>query len=173
MKKLLLLWAAIIIGGLGAMGQGTDLSEYKSLFIINFLRYVNWPAENKGDFVMGVVKNKALAADLASKTNGKKVGFSNIVVKEFDGVDNISGCHLLYISADANYPKNAEVISQKVKGFNTLIVTECNGAIKKGSAINFVIIDNNLKFEISPNNAENNGLKISSVLLTKNNAIVM
>ena len=39
------------------------------------------------------------------------------------------------------------------------------GAIDVGSVINFVLVDNRVRFEISVGNAERHGLKVSSRLL--------
>jgi hypothetical protein len=48
----------------------------------------------------------------------------------------------------------------------TLVITEKKGALNEGSAINFVIVDNKLKFELKVSNATKNGLKVSSNLET-------
>ncbi len=170
MKKLLLI-ALILTGVFSTQAQEAELNKYKSLFTINFIRYINWPTGQSGDFVIGVLKNSALATEIEAKTTGKKVGFQNIVVKEFTSVESLTPCQVLYVDNSANYQKNADLISQKVKGANALIITESAGAITKGAAINFVMVDNVLKFEISASNADQNGLKISSILLSMNNAI--
>jgi hypothetical protein len=150
-----------------------EIEKYKSLFTINFIRYIGWPEESKqGDFVIGVVKDSKLAKELISQTTGKKFGFQNIVVKEYNNVNEVADCQILYISTAAGFSRNAATVESKV-GKNTLIISEDNGAISKGSIINFVIVDNLLKFEVSPSNAKNNGLTLSSALVSMKNAIRM
>ncbi|MDQ3112010.1 MAG: YfiR family protein, partial [Bacteroidota bacterium] len=56
-------------------------------------------------------------------------------------------------------------ITARLKGKATLLVTEQPGLAKKGSAINFVVVENRQKFELNQNNAEKNNLKVSSSLL--------
>jgi hypothetical protein len=46
------------------------------------------------------------------------------------------------------------------------LVTDDNGGLSDGSAINFLTIDRNVRFEISLSAAERWGLKISSELLS-------
>ncbi|HSY28334.1 MAG TPA: YfiR family protein, partial [Burkholderiaceae bacterium] len=46
-----------------------------------------------------------------------------------------------------------------------LVVTESAGALESGSIINFVPVDDRIRFEISVTQAERSGLKISSRLL--------
>ncbi len=47
-----------------------------------------------------------------------------------------------------------------------LIISETDGALDHGSAINFVLDGDRVKFEIAVDNAEKRGLKLSSRLLT-------
>ena len=51
-----------------------------------------------------------------------------------------------------------------LNGKSTLIITEKAGALEDGSAINFVIIEDKLKFELKPENAIKFGIKFSSKL---------
>lgn len=150
-----------------------DIAKYKSMFTLNFIRYIGWPEEVKqGDFVIGVLKNKALAAELQLQTAGKKFGFQTIVVKEFNSIDEVTDCQMIYVSESINFSKSADIISQKV-GKNTLIISENAGAISNGSMINFVVVNDLLKFEVSPSNAQSKGLSLSSNLVSMKNAIKM
>lgn len=150
-----------------------EIEKYKSLFTINFIRYVGWPEESKqGDFVIGVMKNSLLASELKSQTTGKKFGFQTIVIKEFNNIDEVSDCQILYVSQGVSFARNAVELKNRV-GKNTLIISEDNGAISKGSIINFVVVDDLLKFEVSPTNAQDNGLTLSSALVSMKNAIKM
>jgi len=174
MKKFL----SVLIAILGLMvfkaNSQTDVNKYKSLFTINFMKYIDWPeAAKQGDFVIGVLKNDALADILASQTNGKKFGYQNIVVKKFSSIDEVTDCQILYISQLVNYNKNAEIVGAKLKKSNSLIITESNGAVNNGSMINFVVRDEVLKFEISETNAQQYGLAFSSSLTSMTHAIRM
>ncbi len=173
MKRVFILLLALLSVGM-VKAQDAELEKYKSLFTLNFIRYIGWPDEAKqGDFVIGVVKNSRLATALRKKTAGKKFGYQNIVVKEFKSVENITDCQILYVSNSLNYSKNASVLEAKLKNKNSLIITESKGAITNGSMINFVIVEDKLKFEISAANAKGYGLAFSNSLTSMNNAIKM
>jgi hypothetical protein len=143
------------------------------MFTLNFIRYIGWPeASKQGDFVIGVVKDNIIAENLKTQTAGKKFGYQTIVIKEFKSVEEITDCQLLYFSNSVNFSRNAELVMEKLKGKNSLVITETEGAIKNGSMINFVVRDDKLKFEISNENAEAFGIKFSSSLTSLSNAIV-
>ncbi len=163
MKKLIFL-IVILVLPLSSYGQG-EVSKYKSVFTLSFMRYIGWPEETRqGDFVIGVVKNKEVADWLRSLSKDKKFGYQNVVIKEFKSPDEISDCQVLFISGYINYSKYASTIADKLGGKNTLIISERRGATKYGSMINFVIKDDKLKFEIHKANASKFGLQISSKL---------
>jgi len=171
MKKFLLL-TAISLCSIVNFAQNATITKYKSAFMINFIRYVGWPVEAKeGDFIIGVLKNKAIAQHLKSQTTGKKFGFQNIIIKEFSNVDEVTNCQIIYVSNIVNFAKKYSEIVTKLNNKNTLIITDQNGTTRDGAMINFVVVDNKLKFEVSSANAEKFGLKLSSSLVSMNNAI--
>jgi hypothetical protein len=56
--------------------------------------------------------------------------------------------------------KSLPEILEKTKNHYTLIITEKEGLINEGSAINFVIRDNTIKFEFCKSNTTKYGIKI-------------
>jgi len=170
MKKLtIVLLLALCFNGVFA--QTPEIEKYKSLFTLNFIRYIGWPEEAlQGDFVIGVLKNSALAKEFKAQTEGKKFGFQPIVIKEFKSIEEVTDCQILYIDDNINYNKNATMILKKISA-GSLIVTEDDGAIAFGSMINFVIVDDKLKFEVSTANATKKGLTFSNTILSMTSAI--
>jgi hypothetical protein len=141
----------------------TDLARAQSMFIYNFSRLIEWPANYKtGPFIIAVVGNSSIVEELKTYTTGKSVGSQPIIVKVFKNPAEISACHILFIPFSET--KQMPTILPQLSTKNTLIITEKNGAIEQGSAINFVVVGDKLKFEISPNNATKYEIKISSKL---------
>jgi len=161
MRKILLL--LILMMAVPKIGS-SQVEKYKSVFTLNFIRYIGWPDDAKqGDFVIGVVKNSKIADWLVKQSGGKKFGYQNVVIKEFNSVDEVTDCQVLYVSSSVNFSRHSETLFSKI-GKSSLVITESEGATKHGSVINFVVRDNNLKFEIHDLNAKNLGLSISSKL---------
>lgn len=168
-RTLIFLFFLIIIPKLG-FGQ---VEKYKSVFTLNFIRYIGWPDNaKKGDFVIGVLKEPKIAELLKKQSVGKKFGYQNVVIKEFRSVDEVIDCQVLYVSSSINFSRQSDNILAKL-GKGSLLITETEGATKKGAVINFVIRENNLKFELHNANAQNLGLSISSKLSNMAAAIKM
>lgn len=160
MKRILILIALVIV----PLVLYSQEAKFKATFTLNFIRYIGWPESSmKGDFVIGVLKNKEVAEQLREQSAGKKFGFQDVIVKEFKTVEEIGPCQVIFVGAYANFAKNAPPIISK-SGRNTLIVTESEGATEYGSVINFVVREDKLKFELHKINAGKCGLQISSKL---------
>ena len=141
----------------------TSVAQAQAVFIYNFTRFIEWPKEYwTGDFKIGIYGSSELYDDLKSFTSGKIVGQQPISILKFSKLDDIADCHILFVAYGKT--KDMDAIVSKLGSFKTLIITEKNGALETGSAINFVIADDKLKFELKIGNATKYGLKINSKL---------
>ena len=131
----------------GGMAQMNTRARFKSIYIMNFTKYTEWPSDYKqGDFIIGVVNDDALAAELEKIGQQKKINSQNLVVKRFKSPAEVTKCHLLYVDGAA---AEVEPYVQKAKQYNCLIVTEGSGLIDKLSAINFIVVGNAIKYEMN------------------------
>jgi hypothetical protein len=141
-----------------------SMTKYLSNCLYNFSRNINWPTENKsGDFVITIVGDKELYTEMTKLTQNMKVGLQPIMVKFFNSVNEVSGYQQI-VFVDNWQSNKINALIQKTAGSNTLIVSETEGLIEKGSMINFVPINGVMKFEMNKENLRKNNLMASSVL---------
>ncbi len=140
-----------------------DWFRIQAMYIYNFTRYINWPANYKSnDFVIGVLGQCEIVEELKVFTQGKKVGNQPISVVCFNSVEEIKQCHILYVPHDRS--EDIAQILARVSKSNNLIVCETPGSIDAGAAISFNYVENKLKFELNSENANKYGLSVSSTL---------
>lgn len=162
MKKYLIIILALVINVTAVCSQ-TGIPRAQSMFIYNFSRLIEWPASYKsGEFVIGVLGNSTVFDELKTFTASKKVGSQNISVVRFNNPEEITSCHILFVSFGKTNKMND--VKSRIGDKSTLIIGEKNGVISSGAAINFVIEQNKLKFQLKVANATNKGLKVSSSL---------
>lgn len=150
-------------GFLISSAQVNTVSQAQSMFIYNFSRLIQWPdSYNSGDFVIGVMGNNDLLNTLTSYVSGKKVGSRSIIVKRFDDPADISKCNILFVG-NTKIGKISEVLS-KVQSQSSLIITERKGMIDSGSAIDFFMEGDKLKFVMNTQNAQKYDLVVSKSL---------
>ena len=139
-------------------------AKVKAVYLFNFTRYFECPENMKsGNFVIQVVgSNSALNQELIKMAASKQIGNRKLEIKISSSFDPSFKPHIIFLlNESSDLLKDA---SSKYKGKGILIVTEKPGLAKTGSAINFVAVENKLKFEYSKNNAVKAGLKTSDDL---------
>lgn len=154
-----LFFACYLLG----FSQIANVHQAQSLFIYNFSRLIQWPAGNQtGEFVIGVIGSDNLYKSLTTYVANKKVGTQPIVIKNFDGPESITRCHIVFIG---NSKMSAfDDILTRLRGSNSLIITEKRGMINMGSAIDFFMDQDKLKFVINKENAAKYDLVVSKSL---------
>jgi hypothetical protein len=141
--------------------------QVKAAFLYKFMNYVEWPARAQAgaetQIVIGVVGADMLADELAQVVAGRGVNGRPVVVRKLKAGDPVTGLHTLFIggAADAH---TAELIAA-ANSNGVLTVTESEDAFGLGSVINFVVVQDKVRFDIALQQAESNNLKISSRLL--------
>lgn len=143
--------------------QDKDYRAY-TLFLYNFIKYVEWPTDNSPEFVIGVVGDSPIYKELVTLSETKKAKGKKIVIKVINTADESTGCSMIYFpSAKSALIKN---FADKVKGKSVLLVAEQEGMARKGAAISFAIDDDDaLKFDINKSVIDAQSLKIANVLI--------
>lgn len=139
----------------------------KAAFVFKFTGYIEWPNEAflQADtpVTIAVAGDDELAAELAQAVAGRTAGGRPLLVKRLKGVESLADVHILFVgrAETARLPQWVKMARSKP----VLIVTEAAGALNHGGMINFLVIRERVRFEISLEAAEKQGLKFSSRLL--------
>jgi hypothetical protein len=146
-----------------ALQEDTEY-DVKAAFIYQFTNYIDWDSLIPGDqFIIGIMGNSPVNEQLNEIARTKTVKGKKIVIRQFDKPEEIGPCHILFIPRKASFAFSD--ILAKIESKGTLTITEKAGYAKKGAAINFVEVDDKLKFEANPKSINDAGLKASSQLL--------
>jgi hypothetical protein len=144
----------------------------KAAFLYKFLGYTDFPASAFADaaapLTIGVIGADDLAVELARVVAGRTINSRPIEVRELREADAAARVHLLFVGG-FDQQRVARIVRQASGAM--LIVTECENGLQIGSAINFRIVDERVRFDVSLDAAEHNGIKLSSRLLTVANRV--
>ena len=157
MNKNIILWVLLFTGSYINNIEAQE-EKYISLFLYNFTKHFNWPDEYKsGDFIIDIIGHESVSIKLKELTATKKVGHQSIVVRNYSDITLIGKCHILFVGHWQS--RFLPQILERIGNRSTLIVTEKEGLINEGSAINFIIGEGAIKFEFKKSNALKYGLK--------------
>ena len=144
----------------------------KAAFLYKFLGYAEFPAQSFADpggpLTIAVVGSDDMAAELARIAAGRVVGGRPIAVRQVAQHEQPPPVHLLFV-AGRDCERAGRVLRAAPGAY--LTVTECDDGLRHGSVINFRILDQRVRFDVSLDAAEKNNVKLSSRLLTVANRV--
>jgi len=154
----LALWGAM--SG-GAFAQVNSENQLKAAYLVNFLKYVEWPG-NSTSMTICLFGRDTLGAYLASYES-RMVGGRELHIRRGIGPDQVADCQLLFV------PDNEEarygVVLRWVDRQPVLTVSDAEIFTRYGGAIALVHADGRLQFDINLAVLNSAGLKPSSQLM--------
>ena len=137
----------------------------KAAYLYRFVGYVDWPERGSvnAPFVIDVMGSPGVARELRRLLPGHLIHNRIAEVREIASIRDRGDANMLYIGAGHGDLLRTLSPAEGVPAM--LLITDEEGGLSHGGAINFLMIDHNVRFEVSVTAAERWGLKISSELL--------
>jgi len=134
-------------------------------YIYNIAKLVEWkdPSLKTGPFIISVLGSSNLYQELVKKYSAKSIGKQAIEVRKLAHSAEIDKCHILFVGQS-----ELSLLPAILKGIDkqsTLLITEYPDALEDGSIVNFVRVNNTVKYEISVVNARKHKLEVGSTLV--------
>lgn len=153
-------------GLLFAQNRPTEY-QVKAVYLFNFARFVEWPAENgagkDGTFVVCVLGDDPFGTFLDTTLAGETVAGRNVVAQRITKPQEAAACRILFVSTseESHLKELFEVIAKK----SVLTVSDIPQFAQRGGMIGFVTDEGKVRFEINLTSATDAGLTLSSDLL--------
>jgi hypothetical protein len=148
--------------------QGSLEFAVKAAFITKFVPFVGWPNgafAASGETLRICVAGRDPFGDLLDRAaDHQSIAGHPVTIQRFSVVARNSNCQVLYAAGSPEQPV-ADMLAA-VRGTPVLTLTDNASDPKDRGMINFIISDNHVRFEIDEAAAEQNGLMISSKLLS-------
>lgn len=166
-------WAAGLLscaamGSATADGDGRPLeAQVKAAYLYKFVAHIEWPPSAFPDaatpLTIGVIGASDVADELGKLKPGRAANERPVEVRALKPGDPARGVQLIFIGgADTTQLRR---LIEPYKAAPALTISDVPGGMDAGCVINFVTLDNRVRFEISTGNAERQGLKVSARLL--------
>lgn len=147
----------------------TESNEHqiKAAYLYRFAGYVEWPpstfAAANTPVTIGVMGANDIATELRKLGSERSANERGVKVKSLKPDDPLTDIQILFIGKQD--PDELKRLVNSVQSQPVLIVTDVANALDAGSIINFVPVNEHIRFEVSVAHAERNGIKISARLL--------
>jgi hypothetical protein len=142
-------------------------AQIKAAFLCKFGNYVEWPArdgKHADAFVIAAMTSDAVAEELSAAAVGRTVNGRPIVVRKLARGGAIDDASIVFV--DRSHASALAETLAATHGLPILTVTESDEAVGAGAMVNFVVVDERVRFDIALQPAERSSLKISGRLLT-------
>jgi len=150
-----------------AYAQVATAPELKAAFLLNFVKFTNWPASvtpDGGALTMCVVGDGRVVIALEEVTRNQRIDSRAIVVVALIYQDDVQRCHLLY--ASGLRADREQSLIEATRGRPILTASDSASFMKRGGVAAFHVADGRMQFSVNPSAAERSHLRISSKLLS-------
>jgi hypothetical protein len=173
------LFAIVLLAELGLLVQPVEAQrvvepqrpaysadEVKAAFLYRFGTYVEWPVvKAAGDpITIAVLGAPSVAMLLADYVPGRTIQNRPVEVRPIARIEDVRDSELLFIGRE-----NSAMLSELVEALGhrpVLVVADAPEGLQHGAMVNFQLVDQRVRFEISLRNAKAAGLTLSSRLLS-------
>ena len=138
----------------------------KAAFVVNFVSFVEWPANTNpptvAEIVIGAYGSENVVKALIVAARQSEGQPCKISVRKVTSAAQAARCQLVFIAGD----QNPAPLLAALRKLPVLTVSDAPQFAEQGGMIGFVVVDQNLRFDINPEAGQEAGLKISSKVLS-------
>ena len=144
-------------------------SEYqiKAAFLCKFGNFVDWPPEVfagiGAPFIIAVAGADDVTEEVMRAAAGLLIDGRPIVVRKLRRGDSIADVRILFVARSAESQLRDWLAI--AKPLPVLTVTESDQGLALGSIVNFVVVDNKVRFDIAMPPSEPSAVRVNSRLL--------
>jgi hypothetical protein len=141
--------------------------QIKAAFLYNFAKFVEWPPttfpEADSPIIIGIMEGDPMSPALDVLAE-KVVQGRKLIIKRSTRIDDLKKSQIFFTSI-ADFVQLRRNLAT-FRGLPVLTVTdEVNNFLSTGVIINFVTLEDKIRFEINGEMAQQSGLRLSSQLL--------
>lgn len=146
-----------------AWGEPPSRDEVEAAYLYNFGKFVRWPASAQGPLVICVAAHDGFAQTLSQLVSGEQIDQRPLRVRSLNNAEGVPGCSILFVGATESARVNAFLAA--AAGRPILTVGDADDFLVRGGAIQFVLMEDHVRFSVNLTASDRSGLGLSSELL--------
>lgn len=167
-----LLRAVLLAAIAGALAPGvvtaqeTIEPDIKATFLYNFTRFIEWPGlptPGSAPFRICVIADATMEQAIKRTVEGEVVQGRPLVMTQPQTPQEGAGCQILFVGHTEH--QRAATLLAAVRDLPVLTVGDSSHFVEQGGTIQFVLVDNRVRFDVNLRSAQRANLKVSANLL--------
>lgn len=162
-RQIFALWI-LAIPAASSLGQGVTEDELKATYLVNFLKYVEWPESQASQSVRTLCYygSDNVGSYLAAY-EGRIINGRALQLRRINASDALEGCHELYIPALAE--ERIGAILRSTAHLPIVTVSEGEAFAHRGGSIALIRAEGRYQFDINNGALSRVGIKAGAPLL--------
>jgi len=148
----------------GARAQRPSQDEVEAAYLYNFGKFVRWPeTEGQGALRICVAGSDGFEQTVSRLVAGEQIANRPVEVRRAEGPEDTAGCSILFVGGMETAREDAFLGA--TAGKPVLTVGEARDFLSRGGMIEFVPVEDHVRFAVNLDAANRSGVGLSSELL--------
>ncbi|MDP2882899.1 MAG: YfiR family protein [Azonexus sp.] len=152
-----------------AFAQPDSEPQLESAYLVNFLKYVEWPASNRSTATICLFGRDTLGPFLSGH-EGRVIGGKELRIRRVHSPDDMPSCQLVYIP-DVEEARIGAVL-RWIQGMPILAASNADGFARSGGGIELLRNGGRVQFIVNAESLSRHGLNPSSQMLRLANRVI-
>ena len=153
----------VLLAGFAA-GAADPEDELKAATVLTFVRHTVWlQGAPRGPITIGVMGRPSMIRTLQRSLDGKTANNRAIRIVDARAAAELTSCQVLYVATDDNNAVRQTLAV--VRTSHPLTIGETGRFLEDGGAVNLLLVNGHMSFEVSVEALDRAGVSISSTLL--------
>lgn len=150
-----------------AMDDSDTRSITKANFLFHFAASNEWPAElMEGPFRLIIIGNASLHAILSDKYAMKSIGTQSLEIVLLEDAELLKKEPFAHVIYSEESGETLQQISKSIRNQPVLLISDATDGLQSGALINFVAVNNRIRYEINSEEADKRELLIGNRILS-------
>ncbi len=154
--------AVLGLAAFSSLSATESEDELRSATVLTFVRHAEWRQSPAGPITIAVAGRPDMVRTLRRTLEGKTANGRAIRVVDAKPTTELHSCQVLYIASDNNSQIRETLAAWRV---HALTIGESDRFLENGGAVNLLIVNGHMSFEVSLEALDRAGVGISSTLL--------
>lgn len=161
--------AVLLIGISVAYAQPDSEPQLEAAYLVNFMKYIEWPASNRHTTTICLFGRDTLSAYLSSH-EGRLVGGKELRIRRVNSPEDMSNCQLIYIP-DVEEGRIGAVL-RWIQDLPILAASNADGFARAGGGIELLRNGGRVQFIVNADTLSRHGLNPSSQMMRLANRVI-
>jgi hypothetical protein len=163
----LALLAAAVTLAASAQSLKPSQTDVQAIYLYNFAKFVRWPSPTTGapgtPIDICIAGQKVYVDALSKAVAGEQIDARPLAVRSIERPEDEAGCDILFVGVSVK--DRLDTLLAPTAGKPIVTVSDIPGFLDHGGMIQFLLIDNRVRFSINLDPVNRSQLAVSSELL--------